>query len=83
MVCPKYSEDSSGLANRKKSCLLHKSVPTHGMEWRELVTHSQTFNPLTPRSDRNVNYPYIFNRVSSRQVTRMKKIIILGDMVLI
>ena len=32
-------------------------------------------NPLTPRSDQNVNYPYNFNTLLSRQVMRIKKII--------
>ena len=41
-------------------------------------------NPLTPRSDQYVNSPYIFNTVSNRWVTRMKKILLsTWDMVLI
>ena len=34
-----------------------------------------SLNPSIPRSDRHVKSPYIFNTVSSRQVTRMRKII--------
>ena len=40
-----------------------------------VTSGSQKVNPLTPRSDRYVNSPYIFNTVSSTQVTRMSKII--------
>ena len=32
-------------------------------------------NPLTPKSDRYVTSPYIFNTVLSRHAKRMKKII--------
>ena len=31
-------------------------------------------NPLTPRSDQHMNFPYNFNTLSSRQVMRIKKI---------
>ena len=34
-----------------------------------------SINPLSPRSDQYVNYPYNFNTLSSRQLMRNKKII--------
>ena len=40
-------------------------------------------NPLTPRSYQYLNYPYSFNTLSSRQVMRIKKIIIQGIIIVL
>ena len=52
-----------------QACAIHTYKHTHT---------TCIFNSLTPRSDQYVNSPYIFNTVSSREVTRMKKIINYG-----
>ena len=35
----------------------------------------ENINPLTPRSDQNINSPYNFNTLSSRKIMRIEKII--------
>ena len=37
--------------------------------------HTIYFNPFTPRSDQYINSPFHFNTLSSRKLTRIKKII--------